>query len=114
MSEMVNEFQTATQCHCTDKMADALKALGHPVRLRLVQEIRELKSCCCGDLCDCFSQSQSTISQHLSVLREAGIIDFEKNGNKSCFSLNYEVLNELQSSIQDLISLPTEKAGNKA
>lgn len=93
------------ECSCasTHKMADAMKALGHPVRLRMVQELKQLDSCCCADLCECFPQSQSTISQHLSVLKEAGIISYEKHGNKSCFSLNHDVLHEIQTAVSALL-----------
>ena len=83
-------------CGSTNKMAGALKALGHPVRLRLVQELLAHENCNCAELCNCFPQSQSTISQHLSVLKNADIVSFEKNGNKSCFSLNHDALQELQ------------------
>lgn len=98
-------------CSCakTDKLAIALKALGHPVRLRMVQELYELQSCCCADLCECFPQSQSTISQHLSVLKDAGIISYEKHGNKSCFQLNHDALQEVQTVINTLI--PQQNSG---
>ncbi len=102
------------QKHCcfasTEKMADALKALGHPVRLRMVQELTEFQSCCCADLCACFPQSQATISQHLSVLKDAGIISYEKHGNKSCFSLNHDVLQEIQTAMNALVIHKTSGA----
>ena len=100
------------QCGCetTNQMADALKALGHPVRLRMVQELTHLESCCCADMCECFTQSQSTISQHLSVLKDAGIISFERQGNKSCFTLNHDVLNDIQTAIGGLLNLQRARA----
>lgn len=97
-------------CKATDKMAEALKALGHPVRLRIVQELKSLESCCCADMCECFSQSQSTISQHLSVLKDAGIVNFERNGNKSCFTLNHDALKEIQSAMSALYNNPMSGA----
>lgn len=99
-------------CNCenTEKMADVLKALGHPVRLKIVQELKSLDSCCCADMCDCFSQSQSTISQHLSVLKDAGIINSERNGNKSCFTLNHDALKEIQIAIGALYNAPKSEA----
>ncbi len=100
---MISIKQEKCSCASTDKTADALKALGHPVRLRMVQELTQLHSCCCADLCECFPQSQSTISQHLSVLKEAGIVSFEKHGNKSCFTLNHGVLQEIQMAISTLL-----------
>jgi len=97
-------------CESTEKMAEALKALGHPVRLKIVRELKSLESCCCADMCECFSQSQSTISQHLSVLKDAGIVNFEKNGNKSCFTLNHDALKEIQSAMSALYKNPMSGA----
>lgn len=91
-------------------MAEALKALGHPVRLKIVHELKSLKSCCCADMCECFPQSQSTISQHLSVLKDAGIINFERDGNKSCFTLNHDVLKEIQDAMSALYNTPMSGA----
>jgi len=85
-----------------EKLADQLKALGHPVRLQIVQELKCMESCNCGDMCDCFAHSQSTISQHLSVLKDAGILRYKKDGNQSRFSLNHEVLDELQKALEAL------------
>lgn len=78
------------------QLADQLKALGHPVRLQIVNQLKAMESCCCSEMCDCFSQSQSTISQHLSVLKEAGLLKYSKVGNRSCFSLNHKALSDLQ------------------
>lgn len=83
--------------------ADALKALGHPIRLRIIRELSQMESCFCADMCDCFSQSQSTISQHLSVLRDAGILNFEKQGNKSCYSLDRAALKKLHTALNELV-----------
>lgn len=101
---MASRKQNSCSCVKTNQMADALKALGHPVRLRIIQELKAMESCYCADMCDCFSQSQSTISQHLSVLKEAGIVQFEKHGNKSCFTLNHDVLAEIQASMGNLFN----------
>jgi len=91
-------------CSFTHETADALKALGHPVRLQMVRELVQLETCCCADLCKCFPQSQSTISQHLSVLKDAGIVSFEKDGNKSCFSLNYQTLKAVQAALNQILA----------
>lgn len=79
-----------------------LKALAHPVRWALVEQVLEVQSCCCNDLCECFSLSQSTISQHLGVLKKAGVINSEKKGNCSCFSVDRQVLSETINQLQAL------------
>ena len=86
-----------------DRIAKVMKALGHPVRLRIVEEVAGRKHRCCGDMCQCFDLSQSTISQHLSVLIEAGVLTVHKQGTKSCYSICENVLAELQLVFQTLI-----------
>lgn len=55
------------------------KALGHPDRLRIVEELATGERCVC-DLVDAVGSSWSTVSRHLSVLREAGVLEHEKRG----------------------------------
>jgi len=50
------------------------KALSHPARIRILRLIGLQEGCYCGDLCQEIPLAQSTISQHLKVLREAGLI----------------------------------------
>ena len=83
-------------------LAELFKALGHPVRLKMVYELKQLENCCCGTICKYFSHSQSTISQHISVLKDAGIIIAERDGNKSRFCLNHEVLARIEQSMTAL------------
>jgi ArsR family transcriptional regulator len=63
-------------------LAPVFKALGDPVRLRLVSLIgaRQGREVCVCDLASAFNLSQPTISHHLKVLREAGLIDSERRG----------------------------------
>ena len=85
-----------------NRFADMLKAIGHPVRLRIVRELAAKNARCCGEMCSCFDLSQSTISQHLGVLKEAGVVSVDKVGTRSCFSIRAEVLEYIQSEIQTL------------
>ena len=88
--------------------AEQLKALGHPVRLRIIQEIMDRETCNCTEVCCHFSQSQSTISQHLAILREAGFLEFEKVGNTSRFSLNHQAFDHLKQVMAVLANVNRE------
>jgi ArsR family transcriptional regulator len=67
--------------------AERLKALGHPVRLGIVQRLaREPETCAC-DFAEVFDVSQPTISQHLRVLREAGLVTTRRRGTQICYSV---------------------------
>lgn len=65
----------------TETLADRLKALGDPTRLRMLDLLaqQEQPMCVC-DITPQFSQNQPTISHHLKLLREAGLIETEKQG----------------------------------
>lgn len=57
-----------------EEAASVARALSHPVRIGILRILEGRDECYCGDLCDEFPLAQSTISQHLKVLREAGLI----------------------------------------
>lgn len=60
--------------------ARVARALSHPVRVRILRILEKHGECYCGDLCDAFPLAQSTISQHLKVLRESGLIQGTRCG----------------------------------
>lgn len=91
--------ETAGSPTVNPDIADMLKAIGHPVRLAIVNELARRTSCCCGDMCDCFPLSQSTVSQHLSVMKDAGILISERDGNRSRFRLNPDAFAILQKEL---------------
>lgn len=62
------------------RIAPMFKALGDPVRLRLMSMIASVPEACVCDLTGAFDVSAPTISHHLKVLREAGLIDGERRG----------------------------------
>ena len=81
-----------------ERMAGIAKALGDPVRLQLVDVLRKHagKVCVC-ELVPLFDLSQPTVSHHLKILREAGIVDSERKGLWAYYYVNPEALEELSS-----------------
>jgi ArsR family transcriptional regulator len=79
-----------------------LKAVAHPVRLGILQELAEQSEVCACDLGDAFSVSQPTISEHLRVLREAGLVTTRRDGNKICYSSDDGALEQLAGVLQGL------------
>ena len=57
-----------------ERAAAIFRALGNPARIRIVMELARRNACVCGDLVDVLPLAQSTVSQHLKVLKDAGII----------------------------------------
>ena len=88
-----------------DDAAERLKALGHPVRLAIVRALAERSCCCCGDVCSRLPLAQSTVSQHLKVLREAGLISFRRDGVRSSYVLNPSAFAALNADLKDILAL---------
>lgn len=70
--------------------ADVLKALGHPARLCIVNGLINNEGCNVSYMQSCLNIPQSTVSQHISKLKAAGIIEGERNG----LEIMYKVVNE--------------------
>jgi ArsR family transcriptional regulator len=73
-----------------NKISLYAKALAHPARVAILQILLKKQACICGDIVDEIPLSQSTVSQHLKELKEAGLIKGEIEGKKVCYCINEE------------------------
>ena len=92
-----------------NKLAKYAKALGHPARVAILKLLAGKATCQCGDIVDELPLSQSTVSQHLKELKEAGLIHGEIEGVKVCYCIDEKewraaqtVLNQLFDSYKGL------------
>jgi ArsR family transcriptional regulator len=91
--------------HFTDKqnqIAIIAKALGHPARVAIIEHLLKVNACICNDIVDELPLAQSTVSQHLKELKNAGLIKGDIEGNSICYCINeetFEVLKEYFSQI---------------
>ena len=85
-------------------LATRLKALGHPARIEILRVLAERGTCICGELVEVLPLAQSTVSQHLQVLKEAGLVRGEIDGPKSCYCLDQEVVRQLRSDLDELFA----------
>lgn len=92
---------TAMTAEQAERIAPLLKALADPVRLRLLSLVaaHEGREACVCDLNDAFDLSQPTISHHLKVLHEAGLLDRAKRGTWVYYSIRTEALADLAALI---------------
>jgi ArsR family transcriptional regulator, arsenate/arsenite/antimonite-responsive transcriptional repressor len=67
------------------ELAALAKALGHPARVRILRHVLQSKACICGDIVSAVGLAQATVSQHLKVLKQAGIIGGEIKGPATCY-----------------------------
>ena len=77
-----------------DERALILKALAHPTRLRIVNLIRRQKPCVRG-IEEALGLSQPNVSQHLSLLRNIGIVEAEREGNQVCYRIKNPIVLKL-------------------
>lgn len=82
------------------RLATMLKALGNPVRFSIMQYLANRKMCITGDIVAFTELAQSTVSQHLKVLREAGLIEGEVEGPATCYCISAEGLQFLKNRIE--------------
>ena len=79
-----------------NQLAILLKALAHPARIAILQQIINAKACICGDLSTELGLAQPTISQHLKELKNAGLIQGTIEGVSVCYCINTVKWNELK------------------
>lgn len=85
-----------------NKLADQLRAIAHPARLALLQRIAQSNDCICTDLSKEMRLAQATISQHLKVLKEIGIIKGTIEGNSVCYCIDEKFLRSFKSDFMEL------------
>ncbi len=87
-----------------DQEAFALvcKALGHPARIKIMEYLKEADKCVCGKIVRILPLAQSTVSQHLKCLKQAGLIWGEVDGPNTCYCLNKEVISKFKKTVESL------------
>jgi DNA-binding transcriptional ArsR family regulator len=76
----------------TELFAEFCKALGHPARVMIINYLKRIDRCLCGDIVEMLPLAQSTVSQHLKCLKKAGLIKGEVEGPKTCYCLDRTML----------------------
>jgi len=79
-----------------ESLAIACKALSHPARLAILNTLALRGACICGEIVDVMPLSQATISQHLKILKNAGLITGEVDGPRSCYCINNKTMGVLR------------------
>lgn len=78
------------------------KALAHPARIRILEHLNQVDQCICGEIVDILPLAQSTVSQHLKVLKEAGLVRGEIEGPRTCYCLDKSLLNQFKKMVAAL------------
>lgn len=82
-----------------DDLARMCKALAHPARIQLLRHLIDYGECYFGNLADVLPLAPSTISKHVSILKEAGLIEGSSDVQRVCYCVNRKRLQRLQATI---------------
>lgn len=96
-----------TACHSSDdELWRVMKALGSPVRVAIVRFVQQHPRCICNEILlhlpDECARAQSTLSQHLKILRDAALIEADFDGSVTCYTVNGSRLQWLHDQIRQL------------
>ena len=99
---------TPTQVDAIDdelaELATIAKALGHPIRVRILRLLMDRTSCYCGEIVSELPLAQATVSQHLKVLKDARLIVGSIDGPRVCYCAHRERLERFGSLVGKLIA----------
>jgi ArsR family transcriptional regulator len=95
-----------------NRLANRMKALGHPARIAIMEHLIEVDACICGDIVNVLPLAQPTVSQHLKELKNAGLIKGNVEGTAICYCVDKEAIAELQSYLANA-TLQMENKENK-
>ena len=85
------------------ELADVCKALGHPARIQILRHLLAEDRCICGRIVEIMPLAQSTVSQHLKILKNAGLVKGEIEGPKTCYCVDKDILTRLGLTLNHLI-----------
>lgn len=87
-----------------NRIATYAKALAHPARVAILKLLIQRQACICGDIVDELPLSQSTVSQHLKELKEAGLIKGDITGAKVCYCIDDEEMTKAKDTLQEFFT----------
>jgi len=85
------------------RLTAGMAALSHPARVEIVRQLAGARACCCRDVVEKLDLAQSTVSQHLKVLVDAGLVRFSPDRQRSRYELDRAALQDLSASLAALI-----------
>ncbi|MCA6364680.1 MAG: winged helix-turn-helix transcriptional regulator [Bacteroidetes bacterium] len=101
----MGKTKTGVFSETQNQLAVLAKALGHPARIAILEVLITKNTCICGDLVEELPLSQSTVSQHLKALKEAGLIQGEIEGPRTCYCIHSENWQNAQRLLADFFQM---------
>lgn len=94
-------------------LAAFAKAMSHPARIAILKVLAKRNECICGEIVEILPLAQSTVSQHLKELKNAGLIQGTVDGPRSCYCINWDAFEKFNTEFNTLFSSLKEQK-NKA
>lgn len=86
------------------ELAEFAKALAHPARIAILKVLAQKNECICGDIVEVLPLAQSTVSQHLKELKNAGLVEGTVDGPRSCYCINWKAFEKFNTDMNSLFS----------
>lgn len=80
----------------TQAFSSICKALAHPTRIRILSFLKEMNRCVCGEIVEILPLAQSTVSQHIKILKNSGLVKGEIEGPRTCYCLDLHLLEKFK------------------
>lgn len=91
-----------------NKISNYAKALSHPARIAILKYLSKRRSCVCGDIVINIPLSQSTISQHLKELKNAGLVKGDVEGKNVCYCINEKEWSKVKKTLTDFLNITVD------
>ena len=83
-------------------LAAFAKAISHPARIAILHVLAKKNECICNEIVEILPLAQSTVSQHLKELKNAGLINGEVDGSRSCYCINWKAFEKFNNDFNSL------------
>lgn len=87
-----------------NSLSDFAKAISHPARVAILNEIAKRETCICGEIVKVLPLAQSTVSQHLKELLKAGLINGTIEGVTSCYCINWKTFEQFEKTFNEFFA----------
>jgi ArsR family transcriptional regulator len=93
----LTEFRPFEGPEADDELAKLAKAIGHPARVRIIRMLSRREARVCSQIVDELPLAQSTVSEHLRILKEAGLVRTSQDGPRVGYCINFDKLRKLKA-----------------
>jgi DNA-binding transcriptional ArsR family regulator len=101
-SDLAPDLRPIEGQEADEELANLAKAIGHPARVQILRLLILRNNCICGEIVDELPLAQSTVSQHLKILKEAGLIRGDVDGPRICYCIEPRGLRRLRALVAAL------------